>query len=199
MEFASWLAGERFSDHPQCTHPLLATLARSVNDTLTDRERQRILPLVSEVVGLVGDDPLVEPTITALAATTAMPVACYEHQKVLAVGLLRCEQELASLDGHEVSWLRERIQGGLDHCPDATRWARRFVERPWGRGQNFTRAAPHVVHLAVLSISTARTAPDLLCELLEGAVAECEKLLRQPAEQQPAASLPPPAMIEVNV
>jgi len=28
MEFASYLAGERWSDHPACTHPLLAVLAR---------------------------------------------------------------------------------------------------------------------------------------------------------------------------
>ena len=28
MEFASYLAGERWSDHPACTHPLLAALAR---------------------------------------------------------------------------------------------------------------------------------------------------------------------------
>ena len=28
MEFASYLAGERWSDRPRCTHPLLAQLAR---------------------------------------------------------------------------------------------------------------------------------------------------------------------------
>ena len=28
MEFASYLAGERWSDHPACTHPLLAAMAR---------------------------------------------------------------------------------------------------------------------------------------------------------------------------
>ena len=28
MELASFLAGERWSDHPACTHPLLAALAR---------------------------------------------------------------------------------------------------------------------------------------------------------------------------
>ena len=30
MEFASFLAGERWSDHPACTHPLLAGVARDV-------------------------------------------------------------------------------------------------------------------------------------------------------------------------
>jgi hypothetical protein len=31
MEFASLLAGERWSDHPACAHPLLAVVARHVN------------------------------------------------------------------------------------------------------------------------------------------------------------------------
>ena len=33
MEFASLLAGERWSDHPACTHPLLAAVARHVMTT----------------------------------------------------------------------------------------------------------------------------------------------------------------------
>ena len=36
MEFASFLAGERWSDHPACTHPLLGQLARQVNDLIGD-------------------------------------------------------------------------------------------------------------------------------------------------------------------
>ena len=32
MELASYLAGERWSDHPACTHPLLAAIARLVNE-----------------------------------------------------------------------------------------------------------------------------------------------------------------------
>ena len=36
MELASVLAGERWSDHPACTHPLLAELARLVNDDTSD-------------------------------------------------------------------------------------------------------------------------------------------------------------------
>ena len=42
MEMASYLAGERWSDHPSCTHPLLAAVAREVNDHLSDRARHRI-------------------------------------------------------------------------------------------------------------------------------------------------------------
>ncbi|GAA1225095.1 hypothetical protein GCM10009655_24890 [Rhodoglobus aureus] len=30
MEFASYLAGEKWSDHPSCTHPALAVVPRDV-------------------------------------------------------------------------------------------------------------------------------------------------------------------------
>ena len=36
MEYVSVLAGAPFTDHPRCTHPALATLARLVNDWIDD-------------------------------------------------------------------------------------------------------------------------------------------------------------------
>ena len=39
MEMASYLAGERWSDHPRCTHPLLASVGRLVNDLTSDASR----------------------------------------------------------------------------------------------------------------------------------------------------------------
>ena len=45
MELASYLAGERWSDHPPCTHALLATVARLVNDFTSDVARPRLAHL----------------------------------------------------------------------------------------------------------------------------------------------------------
>ena len=42
MEYVSLLAGEPFSDAPRCTDPLLAALARLVNDATSDSGRQRL-------------------------------------------------------------------------------------------------------------------------------------------------------------
>ena len=55
MEFASYLAGESWSDSPQCTDPLLAHLARAVNDQLGDARRDEIAPDIPRVIGLRGD------------------------------------------------------------------------------------------------------------------------------------------------
>jgi hypothetical protein len=50
MELASLLAGERWSDHPACTHPLLAAVARQVNDYTSDAGRQRLAGLGGKVI-----------------------------------------------------------------------------------------------------------------------------------------------------
>jgi hypothetical protein len=46
MEAASWLAGERWSDHPRSVHRSIASVARWVNDALEDDERQSLWPLI---------------------------------------------------------------------------------------------------------------------------------------------------------
>src|SRR6476469_772524 len=99
MELASFLAGERWSDQPTCTHPLLAELAREVNDHVGDDNRQRLVPLVPSVIGMTSEDPHVDVGIALLAASTALPVAPEPAQRALAVAVLTCTQVLASLDG----------------------------------------------------------------------------------------------------
>ena len=61
MELASYLAGERWSDHPECTHPLLAGIARLVNDHTSDQGRHCLAELIPSVIGLTGDDPTSMP------------------------------------------------------------------------------------------------------------------------------------------
>src|SRR5438270_11455726 len=46
MELVSVIAGEPFTDHPQCVHPALALAARVVNDQVGDTVRQGLVPLL---------------------------------------------------------------------------------------------------------------------------------------------------------
>ena len=55
MEFASLLAGERWSDHPACTHPLLAAVARHVNDYTSDAARARLAELDGRPLGALEE------------------------------------------------------------------------------------------------------------------------------------------------
>ncbi len=99
MEFASFLAGEPWSDHPGCTHPLLAALAREVNDSISDGARREIAPLVPQVIGLNSSDPTVDARLAREVALAALPIASMRRQRVAAVGLIRCEQVLNELEG----------------------------------------------------------------------------------------------------
>ena len=51
MEMASYLAGEKWSDHPACTHPLLAAMAR-LSTNMTDERRNEFAEMFPSVVGL---------------------------------------------------------------------------------------------------------------------------------------------------
>ncbi|MDX6275984.1 MAG: hypothetical protein QOJ72_112 [Nocardioidaceae bacterium] len=55
MEYVSLLAGEEWSDRPECTHPILAHEARTTNDLLLDHDRPRLVPLVSRLFGTTED------------------------------------------------------------------------------------------------------------------------------------------------
>lgn len=57
MEYVSVLAGEPWSDRPECTHPLLAHEARTANDLLDDDDRPRLVPLVGRLFGAADDSP----------------------------------------------------------------------------------------------------------------------------------------------
>lgn len=57
MEYVSLLAGETWSDRPECTHPLLAHEARTTNDLLRESDRCRLVPLIGRLFGTTDDSP----------------------------------------------------------------------------------------------------------------------------------------------
>ena len=176
MELASLLAGERWSDHPACTHPLLAAVARHVNDHTSDAGRQRLTDLIPSVIGLTGEDLHIDGRIALRAATMALPVVAAGRQRVLAVSVLTCERVLAELDGRAVGSLEEQSRRALAEVPQAAAWADRFTSgvRPSHKG--FRRqAAPTIVRDAVEGIAQA-CVPDpdgMLRDLLVQAIDVC--------------------------
>ena len=52
LEAAAYLAGEKWSDHPECVCPTIAAFGRSWNDTLSADDRNRLLkPLIPKMIG----------------------------------------------------------------------------------------------------------------------------------------------------
>src|ERR671925_1649652 len=122
MEFASLLAGQRWSDHPTCTHPLLAAVARQVNDYTSDAGRSRLADLIPSVIGLTGDDLHIDARIALRSATMALPVVAAERQRVMAVSVLASERVLAWLDGRPTDDLQEQSRSALARAPHAAAW-----------------------------------------------------------------------------
>jgi hypothetical protein len=180
MEYASYLACERWSDHPSCTHPTLAALARLVNDLSSDSARSRLVMLIPSVVGLTGDDPRVPVVVSALAAAHALPIASESRQRALAGALLRCDQLLGQWHGPAVERVRARIRTAFDLAPGAEGWARAFADGiALGAPRPVCVGDEAILRTAVLGIADACvTDTDARLErLLASAIGVCGSLL----------------------
>jgi hypothetical protein len=157
MEMASYLAGERWSDRPACTHPLLGSLARLVNDYTSDAGRSGLVDLIPSVIGLTSDDPRVDVRIMHRAATTALPVAAAGRQHALAVSVLAAERAMTELDGHPAADLTARSREALAQVPHARQWAEHFAGQVGPATAKAVRehGAPATVRIAVVGIAQA--------------------------------------------
>ncbi|MDR6907165.1 hypothetical protein J2X63_002873 [Agromyces sp. 3263] len=196
MEFASYLAGERWSDHPACTNATLAHLARLVNDSVSDAGRARLTPLIPTVIGLTSDDPLLDVLLAVRAAAAALPVAAEERQRSQAVGLRMALRVLADRDDELTSEPRELADAALRSAPAADAWGIRFIENvgPGRRGMS-AQQCRDIVTGAVDGIARACVGDrdDRLVTLLTAAVSDTARFVDRsgprPSEQAPPAYL----------
>lgn len=196
MEFASYLAGERWSDHPACTQGTLAHLARMVNDRTSEAGRARLTPLIPTVVGLTSADPLLDVLLALRAASAALPHSAEERQRSQAVGLHVALGVLGQRDDPLCAELRECAQAALRAAPGADAWAVRFMaELGPGRAAMTVRQCRHIVTGAVDGIAHAcGTDPDEeLVALLTAAVSDTVRFVgatRQAADVRAVAYSP---------
>jgi hypothetical protein len=184
MEFASYLAGERWSDHPHCTHALLAEASRLVNDHTSDANRGQLAPLIPSVIGLNSDSSRFDARISLTCAQLALPIACADRQKVLAVSILAAERMISRLDDRDPRTIEEASEHALALAPDAAEWAYEFIETMGFSERGFRRqAAPATVRCAIVGIAQA-CVPDAdarLRTLLTRVIDECTELVAQEA------------------
>ncbi|MGY1603297.1 hypothetical protein [Geodermatophilus sp. SYSU D00815] len=94
LEYTSLLAGEPFSDAPDCVDHELAAVLRHANDLLSDADRPRLVPLLGRAVGLVARPPAgvtADRLGDAVAAHARATVALHRrvaHLFLAAVGYL---------------------------------------------------------------------------------------------------------------
>lgn len=125
MEYVSLLAGEGWSDRPECTHPLLAHEARTVNDELGDRDRHLLVPLIGRLFGTTEDTP--ELTLRLRLRQVGCVARLLEAAaRTRVAGLVgRAEDELVSshLAGDESDL---ETEGAADSVQEARAVARAF-------------------------------------------------------------------------
>ncbi|MGB3909358.1 MAG: hypothetical protein WBL06_02650 [Pseudolysinimonas sp.] len=180
MEFASYLAGEAWSDSPQCTDPLLAHLARAVNDQLSDARRGEIARDIPRVIGLRGDHRILAPVVAVRAAAAALPVASDGRQRALAGALLALPGLLPAEVAPRVA---ATARSALDAAPHAEAWAIDHVRRYPVRERELRRyGCAAAVTLSVTGIAEACvTDPQsLLVALLRDAITDVEDVLSTP-------------------
>ncbi|TML97573.1 MAG: hypothetical protein E6G05_14000 [Actinobacteria bacterium] len=84
MEYVSVLAGARFTDHPRCTPPALAALARLVNDRIVDDGVRSKLALLAPDLIAIAAGPATTHCVIASCLTAA-----HELQPVVSRGARR--------------------------------------------------------------------------------------------------------------
>jgi hypothetical protein len=193
MEFASYLAGESWSDHPRCTDPTLATLARAVNDTMSDDRRGELVIEIPRVIGLRGDELRLGLVVALRAAASALPVASMERQRALAVAVIATTDALAELGIN-----RPRAQAEAEHAmasvPDAATWAHAHLADWRARPGDLARhGCGAIVRTAALGIAQAciDDPDDRLAAMLRAAIEDAEVFLARTeqvdANEQPVA------------
>lgn len=163
MEVASWLADEPWSDRPSCTHPLLAQVAREVNDHISDRGRPALASMIPSVVGANPADPGVAPRLVLVCTDRALP---------FATGALRLELEWArsraALRAARVAGRRDgsapRGESGGSPPSRLAAWWQGHTER------GYLAEAVCAIDHAVCAITRDRTGAD---ERLRALLAAC--------------------------
>ena len=185
MEYASVLAGERWSDHPPCTHEAVSALARAVNDCTSDSARSRIAPLIPEVIGLTTrsgslDDDQVAVLVAARAGIAAVRIASESRQRTIAVGLLYAHTLVERTELAHGAVVSSAIDDALASAPLARDWAMKFSAGLTPKAGNSRHAMRVLTTVSVLGIADA-CVPDAdarLERLLRETIGEVSILLR---------------------
>lgn len=185
MEYASFLAGERWSDHPLCTHPVLAAVARGVNDFVSDERRNELLMYVPRVIGLTSTDQRFPLRIALRAAVEALPIAAMERQHALAVGIRHSLDWLRRLDDADEATVAS-AEAALAQVPESAAWSLRFCAALHPNPARIGRPnCEATATLAVLGIADACVADteERLIRLLRHSVEEGESFTVREAKR----------------
>lgn len=160
LEYASVLAGERWSSRPESVHPALAEVADVVNDQMTDGRRRLLTPVTPWLLGTDAADPRIWPAVTEVCLRAPLALSGGSDEPAL----------LASLDATR-NWLEQASRPAAG--PRRAHWP--GAERRWAR---------HAIRSALLRLAALAGRDDCdaaLCQVLVESVNACRLLAGEPA------------------
>ncbi len=161
LEFASVLAGERWSTSPRAVHPALAAVAGTVNDLLADDRRRLLTPIAPWLLG------------TNTAGPRAWPaVACVCIRAGLASGSGQDLSRLLADLNVTQKWLVETSS------PRGGRRPGRLANR---RDRRWARRAIRSALLSVAGPANRGDADGALCQVLADCINACRLLAGEQA------------------
>jgi len=172
MEYASVLAGERFSDAPRCTDPVLGAVARAVNDYSSDVARQRLAPLAGDLTTACGGGDDIRRGIIRRCLLTALRYVNGRRRQVLVVGLLGLERADAGIDrGWDTTMLSlDSELALLGHDGDIDAAVDYVANLPVSVGEHARRGLSVAAEVAVSAIKDSAPEPD---DVLHDLLVEC--------------------------
>jgi hypothetical protein len=179
MELVSLLNEEEWSDHPRCVQPVLAAVARAVNDRVSDAGRDGLVALAPRLAGTAGADWLVGARLVELCTDTALTVAeqrapmPHEVWQELTAAR-RTARYLLSRSDTAVSPDRPGERARCSWPVRAVIW---LLDRTRLLKRAYTYDAALQAAFAVAQIDAARDAEPELLALLNSCVAECRRSL----------------------
>jgi hypothetical protein len=145
LEAAAWLAGEPFTDHPECVCPVIAAFGRSWNDSLPDdATRNRLLrPLLPKLIG-TRSTPDVQDARAFMAADWAVRV--FTPAWLRLIDLEANAAELEGLKALATVALCLDAQPAIERAQEAARAARDAAgaaagAAAWAAARDAARAA----------------------------------------------------------
>ena len=189
MEYTSIIAGERFSDHPPCTDPALAAVARAVNDYSSDAARQTLAALASDLSVARRTDPSVGYVVARRCLLTALPYSTQPRRRVLSVGLLGLDRASRDMSrGWRPDFVDVDTELGLMPYDGEMAAASAFLsEQRITPAEYVRRGLPLAIETAVATIAQeAIGADDVLRALLEDCLCDVRRVAR--AAQVPSAT-----------
>lgn len=141
MEYVSILAGEEFTDSPQCTHPRLAEAAREINDSLHDEDRHLLVPLIGRLFGTNETNDEIDA-----ALNNALPFVedcgCFTCRMCEWFEINPKAEDMVRLLSHLVDTY-DKVSGRTEHhelSTDELRGLRHVVDASNGRGEAAAQA-----------------------------------------------------------